>query len=136
EVQNRDFSSAEDSGIYYKNKYLAFTETGTVNKDGLKTGIDHLKELRVTHVHLLPVFDFATVNDLEENDYNWGYDPYYYNVPEGSYSTNPADDTRIIEFKLMVKALHDNGLGIIMDVVYNHTYHTENSPFNKIVPGY
>lgn len=136
EVQLRDFSSAEDSGIYYKNKYLAFTETGTVNKDGLKTGIDHLKELGVTHVHLLPVFDFATVNDLEENDYNWGYDPYYYNVPEGSYSTNPADDTRIIEFKLMVKALHDNGLGIIMDVVYNHTYHTENSPFNKIVPGY
>lgn len=136
EVHVRDFSSAEDSGMYYKNKYLAFTETGTVNRDGLKTGLDHLKELGITHVHLLPVFDFATVDDLSKNDYNWGYDPYYYNVPEGSYSTNPADDTRIREFKLMVKALHDNGLGIIMDVVYNHTYHTEDSPFNKIYPGY
>ncbi|MFW6287633.1 MAG: type I pullulanase [bacterium] len=136
EVHLRYFSSSENSGIVYKNKYLAFTENGTVNKNGLKTGIDHLKELGVTHIHLQPVFDFATVDDLSDKQYNWGYDPYFYNVPEGSYSTNPSDETRIREFKQMVKAIHDNGLGVIMDVVYNHTYYTENSPFNKIVPGY
>ncbi|MFP4661813.1 MAG: type I pullulanase [Halanaerobiales bacterium] len=136
EVHLRDFSSSENSGIINRNKYLAFTENGTVNNNGLRTGIDHLKELGITHIHLQPVFDFATVDDLSDNQYNWGYDPYFYNVPEGSYSTNPSDDTRIREFKQMVKAIHDNGLGIIMDVVYNHTYHTENSPFNKIVPGY
>lgn len=136
EVHVRDFSSSENSGIRFKNKFLAFTETGTINNDGLKTGLDHLKELGITHVHLQPVFDFATVDDLNENDYNWGYDPFYYNVPEGSYSTNPSDDTRIREFKQMVKALHDNGLGVIMDVVYNHTYYTERAAFNKIVPQY
>lgn len=136
ETHIRDFTSSADSGIFYKNKYLAFTERGTVNKDGLKTGIDHLKELGITHIHLLPVFDFATVDDLAEGDYNWGYDPYYYNVPEGSYATNPADESRIREFKEMVMSLHDKGIGIIMDVVYNHTYYTEDSPFNKIVPGY
>ncbi|MFW6022335.1 MAG: type I pullulanase [Halanaerobiaceae bacterium] len=136
EMHIRDFSSADNSGIKYKNKYLSFTEIGTVNSRGLKTGIDHLKELGITHLHLQPVFDFATVDDNSETDYNWGYDPFFYNVPEGSYSTNPADDTRIREFKMMVKSLHDNGIGVIMDVVYNHTYHTENSPFNKIVPYY
>ena len=136
ETHIRDFTSSAGSGIFYKNKYLAFTERGTVNKSGLKTGIDHLKELGITHLHLLPVFDFATVDDLAADEYNWGYDPYYYNVPEGSYATNPADESRIREFKEMVKSLHDNGIGIIMDVVYNHTYYTEDSPFNKIVPGY
>jgi pullulanase len=134
EVHVRDFSSSPFSGIKNKGKYLAFTEEGTKSPEGLKTGIDHLKELGVTHVHLQPVFDFATVDDTSNTGYNWGYDPYFYNVPEGSYATNPADDTRIREFKRMVKALHKNNLGIIMDVVYNHTYATGSSPFNLLVP--
>ncbi len=136
EVHVRDFSSSPYSGIKQKGKYLAFTEENTHNLEGHKTGLDHLKELGITHVHLQPVFDFATVNDTVKDGYNWGYDPYFYNVPEGSYSTNSADDTRIKEFKKMVKALHQNNMGIIMDVVYNHTYSTEKSPFNLIVPRY
>lgn len=136
ETHIRDFTSAADSGIFYKNKYLAFTEIGTVNKSGLNTGIGHLQELGITHLHLLPVFDFASVDDLAENEYNWGYDPYFFNVPEGSYSTDPVDESRIREFKEMVMALHTNGIGLIMDVVYNHTYYTASSPFNKIVPNY
>lgn len=136
EVHVKDFSSSVNSGIKNKGKYLAFTETGTVSPDGLKTGIDHLKELGITHVHLQPVFDFVTVDETREEDYNWGYDPYFYNVPEGAYATNPSDDSRIREFKEMVKSLHDNRIGVIMDVVYNHTYFTKRSPFNKLVPGY
>lgn len=95
-----------------------------------------MQELGITHLHLLPVFDFASVDDLAENEYNWGYDPYFFNVPEGSYSTDPVDESRIREFKEMVMALHTNGIGLIMDVVYNHTYYTASSPFNKIVPNY
>ncbi|MFW6266167.1 MAG: type I pullulanase [Halanaerobiales bacterium] len=136
ELHVRDFSISPESGMKNRGKYLAFTEEETCNHWGLKTGIDHLIELGVTHVHLLPVFDFATVDDTDKNDYNWGYDPYYYNVPEGSYASNPADESRIIEFKKMVKALHDRGIGVIMDVVYNHTYYTMESPFEKIAPGY
>jgi pullulanase len=136
EIHVRDFSSSPDAGMRYRGKYLAFTETGTTNPDGLKTGLDHLKELGVTHIHLLPVFDFASVDETSDQAYNWGYDPYFYNVPEGSYATDSSDDTRIREFKMLVKALHDRGLGVIMDVVYNHTYYIENSPFNLIVPGY
>ncbi|MGM0411024.1 MAG: type I pullulanase [Bacillota bacterium] len=136
EVHVRDFSVSSESGIECEGKFLAFTEEGSQNRYGFKTGIDHLKELGITHVHLLPVFDFATVDDKVEDDYNWGYDPYYYNVPEGSYATNPADESRIIEFKKMVKALHDNGIGVIMDVVYNHTYYTKDSSFEKMAPGY
>lgn len=136
EIHVRDFSSSADSGIKFKGKYLAFTETGTTSPDGLKTGIDHLKELGITHIHLQPVFDYASVDETNEEDYNWGYDPYFYNVPEGSYATDTSDDTRIREFKEMVKAIHDNGMGIIMDMVYNHTYTTEDSPFNLIVPRY
>ena len=144
ELHVRDFSVDENSGIHNKGKFLAFTEEGTTNSEGLSTGIDHLKELGVTHVHLLPVFDFQTVNELkvdepnyEGDKYNWGYDPQNYNVPEGSYSTKPGNPkTRIKEFKQMVKALHSNGILIVMDVVYNHTYDTLNSVFNKIVPGY
>ena len=136
EVHVKDFSISSESGIELKGDYLAFTEKGTKNRYGFKTGIDHLKELGITHVHLLPVFDFATVDDTWQKDYNWGYDPYYYNVPEGSYASDPSDETRIIEFKKMVKALHDEGIGVIMDVVYNHTYYTEDSTFSKTAPGY
>ncbi|MGM0439143.1 MAG: type I pullulanase [Patescibacteria group bacterium] len=135
ELHVRDFSSSPDSGIENKGMYLAFTEEGTVNNKGEKTGINHLKELGITHVHLLPVFDFASVCD-EDKNYNWGYDPFFYNVPEGSYASNPSDESRIREFKQLVKALHDNDIGVIIDVVYNHTYYSKKSAFQKIAPNY
>ena len=136
EVHVRDFSNKiEDSN--YKGKYLAFTETGLKNEYGQSVGIDYLKELGITHVHLLPVYDYATVNEADpDSGFNWGYDPKNYNVPEGSYSTNPYDgDVRIKEYKQMVMALHEAGIAVVMDVVYNHTY-DGNSSFNKIVPYY
>ncbi len=135
ELHVRDFSISNESGMKHKGKYLAFTESGSKTKTGEKSGLDHLKELGITHVHLLPVFDFATVEDCG-GEYNWGYDPFLYNVPEGSYSTNPSDCSRIKEFKKLVKSLHDNGLGVIVDAVYNHTYHGEDSIFQKTVPNY
>ncbi len=136
ELHVKDFSIHPESGIENKGKYLGFTETGTVNREGLKTGLDHLKELGITHVQLMPVFDFATVDDNDIEDYNWGYDPLYYNVPEGSYATGTSDFSRINELKKLIQTLHKNDIGVIMDVVYNHTYYTEKSAFNKIAPGY
>lgn len=135
ELHVRDFSVSSESGLENRGQYLAFTERGTTNSQGDKTGIEHLKELGITHVHLLPVFDFASVRDNSE-EYNWGYDPYYYNVPEGSYATDPSDDSRIREFKQMVQSLHENEIGVIMDVVFNHTYYSEQSAFQKIAPDY
>ncbi|MCL1821228.1 MAG: type I pullulanase [Prolixibacteraceae bacterium] len=138
ELHVRDFSISENSGINHKGKFLGFTEEATKSPLGEKTGLDHLKELGVTHVHLLPIFDFQTVD--EENQlkkYNWGYDPQNFNAPEGSYSTNPYDGkVRVKELKELVKALHDNGIGVIMDMVYNHTYMTRGSVFNQTAPGY
>lgn len=139
EVHMRDFSVSPTSGMKNKGKFLAFTERGTKNTAGQATGIDHLKELGITHVHLLPVYDYASIDEskLHENKYNWGYDPLNYNVPEGGYSTDPANPvTRIKEFKQMVQALHSEGIGVIMDVVYNHTYVGEDSHLNLLVPGY
>ena len=139
EAHIRDFSVSPNSGMKYKGKFLAFTERGTKNSAGESTGIDHLKELGITHVHLLPAFDFASIDEtkLKENKYNWGYDPLNYNVPEGSYSTNPNNPvTRIKEFKQMVQSLHSSGIRVIMDVVYNHTAAGKNSHFNLLVPGY
>jgi len=139
EVHVRDFSVAENSGMKNKGKFLAFTEHGTKNTAGEATGIDHLKELGVTHVHLLPSYDYASVDEtkLEENKYNWGYDPLNYNVPEGGYSTNPYDPhSRIREFKQMVQSLHQSGIRVIMDVVYNHTFSGEDSHLNLLAPGY
>ncbi len=139
ELHVRDASIAENSGIKNKGKYLGLTETGTKNAGGLSTGLDHIKDLGITHVHLLPVFDFYSIdeNKLDTPQYNWGYDPLNYNVPDGSFSTNPYDGvTRIKEFKQMVQALHKNGLRVVMDVVYNHTRLTEDSYFNQLVPGY
>ncbi|MDO9154052.1 MAG: type I pullulanase [Paludibacter sp.] len=139
ELHTRDFSVSPNSGIKNKGKYLAFTEHGTKNTAGESTGINHLKELGVTHVHLLPVYDFASIDEqkLDENKYNWGYDPQNYNVPEGSYSSDPYNPvTRIREFKLMVQSLHKAGIRVIMDVVYNHTYVGEKSHLNLLVPGY
>ncbi len=139
EVHMRDFSISPTSGIKNKGKFLAFTEKGTKNSFGQSTGIDHLKELGITHVHLLPSYDYASIDEtkLNENKYNWGYDPLNYNVPEGSYSTDPANPvSRIKEFKQMVQSLHSEGIGVIMDVVYNHTYVGEDSHLNLLVPGY
>ncbi len=139
EMHHRDFSVHPSSGIVNKGKFLALTEHGTVSPAGDKTGIDHLKELGVTHVHILPSYDFNSVDEtqLPSNRYNWGYDPVNYNTPEGSYSTNPADpQARIREMKKMVKSLHDAGIGVVMDVVYNHTALNDDSNFSLTAPGY
>ena len=137
EIHVRDFSNQIESSKY-KGKYLAFTETGLKNSSGISVGTDYLKELGITHVHLQPVYDYATVDEtrLDEPQFNWGYDPKNYNTPEGSYSTDPYHgEVRVNEFKQMVQALHDAGLGVVMDVVYNHTYDI-NSNLNKVVPYY
>ncbi len=139
EMHHRDFSVHPSSGIVNKGKFLALTEQGTTNPTGEKTGIDHLKELGVTHVHILPSYDYNSVDEanLPSNQYNWGYDPFNYNVPEGSYSTNPTDPaTRIKEMKEMVQALHNAGIGVVMDVVYNHTANNDDSNFSLTAPGY
>jgi len=139
EMHHRDFSVDSTSGIEHKGKFLALTEEGTKSLLGDRTGIDHLKELGITHVHILPSYDYNSVDEtrLDAPQYNWGYDPYNYNVPEGSYSTNPHDPSaRVREMKEMVKALHDNGIGVIMDVVYNHTANNDDSNFSLTAPGY
>lgn len=139
EMHHRDFSVDLSSGIRNKGKYLALTEEGTLSPEQLATGIDHLKELGVTHVHILPSYDYASVDEtkLDENRYNWGYDPQNYNVPDGSYSTDPYDPAvRIREFKQMVQALHKAGIRVVLDVVYNHTFNTTESNFERTVPGY
>ncbi|MDE6703514.1 MAG: type I pullulanase, partial [Muribaculaceae bacterium] len=139
EMHHRDFSVDPSSGIVNKGKFLALTEQGTHNLTGESTGIDHLKELGVTHVHILPSYDYNSVDEanLPANQYNWGYDPYNYNAPEGSYSTNPsAPDVRIREMKEMIKSLHDAGIGVVMDVVYNHTADNDGSNFSLTAPGY
>lgn len=139
EMHHRDFSVHPSSGIVNKGKFLALTEEGTKTLLGDPTGIDHLKQLGVTHVHILPSYDYNSVDEsnLASNQYNWGYDPFNYNAPEGSYSTNPADPSaRIKEMKEMVKALHDSGIGVVMDVVYNHTANNDDSNFSLTAPGY
>jgi pullulanase len=139
EIHVRDFSIHPSSGVQHKGKYLAFTEEGTRSPQGHKTGIDHLVELGITHVHLLPVYDFYTIDEtrLDEPQFNWGYDPKNYNAPDGSYSTNPYDgNIRVNEFKQMVQSLHNNGIRVIMDVVYNHMYDAGSSSFENLVPGY
>ena len=139
ELQHRDFSIHDNSGVSNKGKYLALTEEGTRNPDGLATGIDHLKELGVTYIQLLPSTDFATIDEtrLEDNQYNWGYEPLNYNAVEGSFSTDPYNPTtRIKEFKQMVQALHKAGFRVILDVVYNHTTHASKTGFERTMPGY
>ena len=138
EMHHRDFSVDSTSGIKNKGKYLALTEHGTMNSDKLLTGIDHLIELGVTHVHLLPSSDYASIDEtkLEENHYNWGYDPLNYNLPEGSYATDAFHgEVRVRECRAMIQALHSAGLGVVMDVVYNHTYYSY-SWLERTVPGY
>ncbi len=136
EVHVRDFSN-KIAGSRYPGKYLAFTETGLKNADGQAVGVDYLRELGVTHVHFQPLYDYATVDESSgAAQFNWGYDPKNYNAPEGSYSTDPDHgEVRIRELKQMVQALHENGMGVVMDVVYNHTYSLD-SNLNRIVPYY
>lgn len=141
EMHHRDFSISGNSGISpeHRGKFLALTETGTRGPQGAKTGIDHLKELGVTHVHILPSFDYASVDEtrLQDSTYNWGYDPVNYNVPEGSYSTDPyTPEVRIREFKEMVQALHKAGIRVVLDVVYNHVSNAASHAFERTVPGY
>ena len=139
EMHHRDFSIHQTSGVANKGKYLALTEEGTKNPDGLATGIDHLKEIGVTYVQLLPSTDFITVDEehRENNQYNWGYDPFNYNAVEGSYSTDPYNPvTRIKEFKQMIQALHKAGFRVILDVVYNHTTDASKTGFERTMPGY
>jgi pullulanase len=122
-----------------KGKFLGLTETGLKNSNGESVGLDHIRKLGVTHVQLLPIYDFFTVDEtIKNNDqYNWGYDPLNYNVPEGSYSTNAYDgNVRIKEFKTLIQTLHKNKLAVIMDVVYNHTMFGEESYLNQLVPNY
>ena len=135
ELHIRDLSMDPHSGITHKGKFLGLTEHGTFNSKGVPTGIDHIRGLGVTHVHLLPVFDFGSVDEAAPS-FNWGYDPMNFNVPEGSYATDPFHgEVRVREMKQMVKSLHDSGLSVIMDVVYNHVFDAGSFCFNRLVPG-
>ena len=139
ELHVRDLSVDENSGIQNKGKFLGIAEAGTKTPTGQATGLDYMKELGITHLHLLPVNDYGVIdeNHLEEGVFNWGYAPVNYNVPEGSYSTDPFHgEVRVSEMKQMVQALHQNGISVILDVVYNHVLDAEQFCFNKIVPGY
>lgn len=139
ETHMRDFTIDATSGIANKGKFIAFTEHGTQTAEGLASGIDHLKELGITHIQILPMYDYGSIDEttLDLNKYNWGYDPVNYNVPEGGYSTNPYDPaTRIREAKTMIQALHAAGIRVIMDVVYNHTYSVEGCALGRVVPQY
>ncbi|WP_312649250.1 type I pullulanase [Proteiniclasticum sp.] len=138
EVHVRDMTIHEASGAEHKGKYLGFAEEDTRNHKGHTTGLSHLKELGVTHVQLLPIFDYNCLDESKENEsYNWGYDPLNYNVPEGSYSTDPRNPRkRITELKKLIMGIHKNGMGVIMDVVYNHTSDNLCSNFHKSVPLY
>ncbi|HQA75707.1 MAG TPA: type I pullulanase [Salinivirgaceae bacterium] len=139
EVHMRDFTIASNSGSRYPGKFLGLSEGGTRSPQGFKTGLDHLKELGITHVQILPSYDYASIDEtqLHKNEYNWGYDPKNYNVPEGGYATDPYNPvTRIKEMKEMIQKLHTNGIRVIMDVVYNHTYVGQESHLNLMAPGY
>ena len=138
ELHIRDLSAHRSSRIKNKGKFLGLTETKKKTKTGQPTGLDHIKNLGVTHIHLLPVYDYGFTDESRKSpQYNWGYDPVNYNVPEGSYSTDPFDGAvRVKEMKQMVKVIHDAGLSVVMDVVYNHVHSAKEFCFNKIVPGY
>ena len=138
ELHIRDFTISPTSGVTNKGKFLGVVEEGTLSVNGDRTGLDYLKELGVSHVQILPMADFSTVNELKPlEQYNWGYDPQNFNVPEGSYATNPYQpEVRILEMKEMIQGLHDAGIRVIMDVVYNHVYLPKLHALEKTVPGY
>ncbi|MFC2619009.1 MAG: type I pullulanase, partial [Bifidobacterium dentium] len=145
EMNIRDFSISPDSGIAAdrQGKYLGVVQSGTKTAKGATSGLDYLKSLGVSHVQIMPMYDYGSVNETGDLSYNaagaqnWGYDPENYNVPEGSYSSDPSNpSTRVAEMKQMVKELHKNDIRVIMDVVYNHVYNAASHSFNKTVPGY
>lgn len=139
ELHIRDLSMDKSSGIRHAGKFLGLTERGTKTAAGNATGLDHMKELGITHLHLLPFYDFGSVDEskTEEPQFNWGYDPINYNVPEGSYATDPYHgEVRVKELKQTIQTLHQNGISVVMDVVYNHVHNAEEFCFQKLVPGY
>lgn len=138
ELHIRDLSMHRSSHIRNKGKFLGLTETGRKTRGGNATGLDHIKALGVTHIHLMPVFDFGYPDESAPSpQFNWGYDPVNFNVPEGSYASDPFHgETRVREMKRLVQAVHDAGLSVVMDVVYNHVFDAGSFCFNQIVPGY
>lgn len=141
ELSVKNYTADNSSGVYNRGKFLGLAERNTSYK-GVKTGLDNLEELGITHVQILPFYDFISVDEDDErffndDNYNWGYDPELYFSPEGSYSTNPKDPkSRVREAKSMVKAFHDKGIAVIMDVVFNHTFKTNDSNLNTLAPKY
>ena len=138
EMHYRDMTAHASAGSSYPGKYLAMAERGTRSAEGLATGLDHLVEMGVTHIHLLPTADFGSIDESVPTDqYNWGYEPKNYSAPEGTYATTVAEpEARIRELKELVKAMHDAGLKVVLDVVYNHTTYTGYCGFELTVPGY
>ena len=139
ELHVRDLSADPSSGIRNKGKFLGLLETGTKNDSSVPTGLDHIKSLGITHLHLLPSYDYGSVDEShpEKDQFNWGYDPVNYNVPEGSYSTDPYHgEVRVKEMKQMIQGLHEHGISVVLDVVYNHVYEAKDFCFNRIVPDY
>lgn len=139
EVHMRDFTISPTSGSSFPGKFLGLSETGTKSPEGEKTGLDHLLDLGISHVQILPMYDYGSIDEtkLNQNNYNWGYDPKNYNVPEGGYSTDPyTPNVRIYELKSMIQKLHSVGIRVIMDVVYNHTFVGAESHLNLMAPGY
>ena len=137
EVHIRDITIHPSSGVQYPGKFLGLAQKDSQSSEALPTGLSHLVDLGITHVHLMPIFDYFTVDETKplESQYNWGYDPTNYNVPEGSYATDQHDGyNRVKELKEMIKAIKECDIGVVMDVVYNHTYKTMDSDFNKLVP--
>lgn len=138
ELHVRDLSVDSSSGIVQKGKFLGLTEAGTKTPDGkTKTGVDAIVDLGITHLQLLPIYDYKTVDESRNDQFNWGYDPLNFNVPEGSYSTKPADPmNRITELKTTIQYLHSRGIRVVMDVVYNHVFDAGTHSFERLVPGY
>lgn len=138
ELSVRDFTMQEESRVSHRGQFLGLTEKDTKTSKGTLTGLAHIVDLGVTHVQIMPMYDFATVDEHNVSlFYNWGYDPLQYNVPEGSFSTHPDDPmSRVKEAMMMVQSFHKEDIKVIMDVVYNHVYDMETSPFEKVVPYY
>lgn len=134
----RDLTINSEANVVSKGKYLGLAETGTRTGSGVATALDHMVELGITHLHILPMYDFGSVDETSAiNRYNWGYDPVNYNIPEGSYATDANNgEVRVAEVKQMVQALHNNGISVVMDVVYNHVYSAKEFSVNVLVPGY
>ena len=139
EAHIRDITVGEDNGIVNQGKFIGMIEENTKTSTGIPTGLSHIKDLGVTHIHVLPMYDFGSLDESNQSKgvYNWGYDPVNYNIPEGTYSTDPfKGEVRVKEVKEMVKGFHDNGIAVVMDVVYNHVHDAGSFCINQLVPGY